>query len=447
MHKVRTTTPERKWFDSAHASLCVLGAYLSQIDFFRPLEQWVKIKQKVIKYSPVQKLEMLFVSLLAGAKAVSHTGRTLRIDRALQKAFRLPGCAEQSVIADTLDAASEADVMDLRQAVEAIFLHYSQARRHDFAQHILVLDLDLSPLPASAQAEGSERGYMGRSRSRTGRKLVRVRASAYQETVWEEVLSGRTVEKLAVLQEAVSQAERLLGLDGESTEAAARRAQTEWRLDSGWGSEAMLNWLLARGYQVTSKFKSTARVRKLVQPIQAWEPTRSPGREVALVPQPVVLVRPTQQYAVRTPSAEKPGGYQYAVLCTSRGELSRQEVVEHYDDRAGMEADLKADKQGLGLAMLRKHRLVAQQMVVLLVELAHNVLVWSRRWLAQKVPALGKVGIVRLVQEIWAVPGRLKVVGEQVRRVRLRPEHPRARDVCRGLGSLFPESQPLAFLG
>jgi len=65
MHKVRTTTPERKWFDSAHASLCVLGAYLSQIDFFRPLEQWVKIKQKVIKYSPVQKLEMLFVSLLA----------------------------------------------------------------------------------------------------------------------------------------------------------------------------------------------------------------------------------------------------------------------------------------------------------------------------------------------------------------------------------------------
>jgi ribosomal protein L34 len=41
----------------------------------------------------------------------------------------------------------------------------------------LVLDLDLSPLPASARAEGSERGYMGRCRSKTGRKLVRLRAA------------------------------------------------------------------------------------------------------------------------------------------------------------------------------------------------------------------------------------------------------------------------------
>lgn len=44
-----------------------------------------------------------------------------------------------------------------------IFCRYSQAQRHNFRQEFLVLDVDLSPLPASRKAEGSERGYMGSS--------------------------------------------------------------------------------------------------------------------------------------------------------------------------------------------------------------------------------------------------------------------------------------------
>ena len=53
------------------------------MDFFQPLEAHVKIEQKVLKYTPVQKLEMFLVGVLAGAKAVSHTETTVRIDPAL----------------------------------------------------------------------------------------------------------------------------------------------------------------------------------------------------------------------------------------------------------------------------------------------------------------------------------------------------------------------------
>src|SRR5207302_7703607 len=130
----------------------------------RVLEEGIKLKQKTRQYTPAQKVLMLFVSLLAGAKTVSQTGTTLRTDRALQVAFGLPGCAEQSVIADTLDAATADDVADLREALATIFAQHSHARRHDFARALLVLDLDLSPLPASKNAAGSERGYMGRCR-------------------------------------------------------------------------------------------------------------------------------------------------------------------------------------------------------------------------------------------------------------------------------------------
>jgi hypothetical protein len=135
------------------------------------------------------------------------------------------------------------------------------------------------------------------------------------------------------------------------------------------------------------------------------------------------------------------------VLFTSRLELTMTEVVDHYDDRAGMEADLKGDKHGLGLAVLRKHKLAAQKVAVLLAELAHNVLVWSRAWLAKGAPRLREFGIVRLVQEVWAVPGRVKLVGNRLRRLRLCPDHPRAQDVARGLRQLLSEGQTLAFSG
>jgi hypothetical protein len=444
MHHHSTSAPPRMWNESGHASLCLLGVHLRRMGFFKPLEVNVKIQQKVLKYTSVQKLEMFLVGVLAGAKAVSHTAITIRIDPALVRAFGLPGCAEQSSIAETLNAATEQDVADLQVALGELFRSHSQTRQHDFTRDFLVLDVDLSPLPASKSAEGSERGYMGRCRSKTGRKLVRVRAAASQEIVWETVITGRMVESLPILQEAIYAMESRLGLQGEDVDTLKKRGRTEIRLDSGWGSEPIITWLLERGYQVTGKFRSAGRVRKLVRGISTWQPTSSPGREVAKVPTPVSFVRPLTQYAVRTPSKEGEGGYYHAVVFTSRTDLTMTGVVEHYDGRAGMEADLKSDKHGLGLAVIRKHLLPAQKMVVLLVQLAHNILMWARSWLSKHASRLHDYGIVRLIQQVWAIPGRVKLTEQEgVVRIRLRREHPRARDVCQGFLPLLPQRQTL----
>jgi hypothetical protein len=447
MQHHNTSATARTWYDSGHASLCVLGVQLRRMGLFKPLEAHIQIHQKVLKYTPVQKLEMFLVGVLAGAKAVSHTATTVRLDPALISAFGLPGCAEQSSIAETLNAATEQDVADLQAALGELFRSYSQSRQHDFTRDFLVLDLDLSPLAASKHAEGSERGYMGRSRSKTGRKLVRVRAADTQEIVWETVITGRRVESLPVLQEAIAGMESRLGLGGEGADTLKKRGRTEIRLDSGWGSGPTITWLLTRGYQVTGKFKSAGRVRKLVRGISTWQPTSSPGREVAEVPTPIAFVRPLAQYAVRTPSKEHKEGYYHAVVFTSRTDLSMTGVVEHYDGRAGMEADLKSDKHGLGLAVIRKRLLPAQKLVVLLLQLAHNILMWARQWLGKHAPRLQDYGIVRLIGQVWAIPGRVKLSDKDgVVRVRLRREHPRARDVCQGFRPLLPQRQTLVFL-
>ena len=52
-----------------------------------------------------------------------------------------------------------------------------------------------------------------------------------------------------------------------------------------------------------------------------------------------------------------------------------------------------------------KKRFTAQQMVMLLGALAHNVLVWSRRWLTPMAPRLASYGALRLVRDVLGISG------------------------------------------
>ena len=78
--------------------------------------------------------------------------------------------------------------------------------------------------------------------------------------------------------------------------------------------------------------------------------------------------------------------------------------------------------------------------IILLMQLSHNALIWARIWLTPATPHLHAYGIVRLIREVWAVPGRIKVTEQGVVRVRLRQAHPRARDVCRAFLPLLDNS-------
>jgi hypothetical protein len=44
-------------------------------------------------------------------------------------------------------------------------------------------------------------------------------------------------------------------------------------------------------------------------------------------------------------------------------------------------------------------------MVMLLGSLAHNVMVWIRRWLSQEAQKIARLGIVRLVRDLMQVSG------------------------------------------
>ena len=91
-------------------------------------------------------------------------------------------------------------------------------------------------------------------------------------------------------------------------------------------------------------------------------------------------------------------------------QLIASAYAEFYDKRGGaIEMEFKEDKQGFGLTKRNKKRAPAQQMVMLLNSLAHNVLAWVQEWLADEVPKLAGFGTLRLVRDVLSVSGKVEV--------------------------------------
>jgi hypothetical protein len=68
-------------------------------------------------------------------------------------------------------------------------------------------------------------------------------------------------------------------------------------------------------------------------------------------------------------------------------DLPPVELADAYESRALLEATCCQDQHGLGLVKRRQQTWEAQQLVVLLARLAHQLLLWSKRWLS-RVPAM-----------------------------------------------------------
>jgi hypothetical protein len=424
MHKHTTMTTGR-------ASLCALGEYLRRHCFFAPLREQVQIPQKSVRYRPIEKVFDSLLGILCGAKTISQSNITIRVDPAVQRAFGRTGCAEQSTIARTLQACTTAQVTQLERVSWYYLKRYGATPHHRFHERRLWVDVDLTPMPIGAKAEGSERTWMGRTRSKTGRQVLRWTASDYREILHETLLRGKA-SAVPALKTALGELETRLGWTRE------RRQRIVLRLDGGFGTAEALNWLLSRGYQVVAKISHSGRVRKLRQAIGPWQPTSSPGREIAAVLHPHRFCRTTRQWVIRTPKDK--GGYHYAVLVTTLSDYEPVALADAYDGRAMIEATFCQDKQALGLVTRRQRRWEAQQMVLLLARLAHHLLLWGKQWLS-RVPAtrrrLQGYGLMRLLRDVWAVPGVIRWRRGWMVSVRFSPLHPLATPLQESFSALF----------
>jgi len=217
-----------------------------QIGLLKPIFQKVRIAQKTVKFSPAEKLVDALITILAGAHGLVEANKRVRPDPGLQQAFGRSGCAEQSVIQDTLDACTSENVKQMEEALAVIYRQHSRGYRHPYDRQWQILDIDITGRPCGPKAAFATPGYFSRQRNRRGRQAGYVLATRYEEVVVQQVFSGN--ESLTkALRPLVEAAESVLELDD------AKRRRTILRIDAGGGTVEHINWLLEQGYQLHCK--------------------------------------------------------------------------------------------------------------------------------------------------------------------------------------------------
>lgn len=398
-----------------YAPLAVLGYWLRRTKFLAPVWRPVDWAIKTYTHTPVDKLETLLVSLLAGNRAVYQINTTIRPDLALAHAWGQAQFAEQSTVADMLNQVGETDVAQLQRGSAGLLRRHSQALRHSFEQQWLIVDYDATGLRISKRAEGSEKGYFSGHRNRYGRQLVRLSAPTYHETFSSALYAGNT-QAFATLKQSVAAFEQ------QVPQAQQHRSQIIFRSDAGIGTDANINWLLWRGYQVLTKGFSHTRAAAQARQVMpsAWHQDGEAERWVAPAPRPPRFGRRTEMYVVRWHTRQ---GFRYSTLISSLPGLSPLSTLHLYDGRGAMEIEIRADKQGLRLPKRHKRSMAAQLVLILLTDIAHNLLSWLHAATLADGPCR-EFGTLRVVEDLLTIPGYLEFKGAYLRKVALLDTHP-----------------------
>jgi hypothetical protein len=423
---------------SARASLASVGQRMRQLKIWETVERHVQVVQKVRKHKPLEKLLDALMNILAGGHGVVEVNTRVRPDEGLQRAFGRADCADQSVISETLNQCDQGTVGQMQQALNEIIQENSQSMQHNYRAQPLLMDVDMSGMPAGRQGEEVSKGYFSGQKNQRGRQLGRVIATLYDEILVDRLYTGkRQLERS--LKELVRAAAVVLGLTKE------QRSRTILRVDAGGGTDPNINWMLRAGYQILVKVKSWKRALKLALSVTVWYPDpKVPGREVGWVEAPFAYARPTRQLALRTRKQDGQWSYHVLVLTLSDNQLfwlARLPVLNNptpaqvlfaalyaYDLRGGgVETSNKGSKQGLGLTKRNKRLFAAQEMLVLLAQLAYNLITWTRLFLAQYTPLFRKFGVLRMVRDVFHIPGQIDLDAQGfLMAIRLQASHPYA---------------------
>lgn len=438
---------------TGRASLAMIGSYFRAMGMWRVICEQVHIQQKVKQHEPHDKLLDCFINILAGGHGLIEIHTLVRPDLVVQRAFGRSNCAEQSTISDTLDVCNAQTNEQMRTALRTILHQYGQSYPHDYARQMQVLDVDMTGWPGGRQGEGVEKAFFPDKVHRRGRQLGRVLATRYDEVVVDRLYAGKR-QLVNCLPELVSEAEQALNLRGDSELVTNRRKNTVLRVDGGGGTEADINWMLQRGYAIMVKLHNARRTGKLAQSVVTWvADVKVPERQIGWVERPIAYTTPTRQLAIRhrKTGGKHTGEFGYSVLVFNLSDAHLAELLGHkppvsplspeamfnalhfYDRRGGaLETQFKGDKQGLGLAHRNKRRFYAQDMLVLLGQLAHNLIIWSRNRIADADPHFASFGIHRMVRDVLRIDGYVQFHHNgSIERVVLNPRHPFSSAVMR----------------
>ena len=393
---------------STNTNYAPLAALLAHYQYNQTLKQLenVRIPIRTRDFSPADKLIQVLLSIMAGCETLYEVNPRLKSEVSLAQVGHWKGFTDQSNLSRALDALTLKQIDQLRSATTAIWRSHSLACQHDWRGY-LWLDFDLSGLPCGKQAEASRKGYFAGQKNATGRQLARVSAVRYRETIWSALYPGNR-HTVRCLRPAVFAAETALEL------AQRQRRRTVWRIDGGAGSDAQIRWLLARDYHLVAKGTSNRRAKALARQVQRWDAYGD--HWLGEVASPVDFGRPARVFVKRRCKDNK---FVHSYYVATLSLPSKGHFLALYDARGGAEVEqFRNDKSGLGLAARRKRAFCGQQGLVLLTDLAHNLLA-DFYHVALAGTQFDGYGPKRIVRDLLSIPGNLVFEAGELKRIEL----------------------------
>jgi hypothetical protein len=206
------------------------------------------------------------------------------------------------------------------------------------------------------------------------------------------------------------------------------------RTDAGFGSDGNINYVLDEGWQILTKGFSGQRAAALARkapPDLWWDLGKQ--RWIQPVAQAPQYLRPVQFLLLRWLTEKQ--REKHATLICSILDWSLAQVMASYDDRGSCETEIQADKGGLRLEQRRKKHLAAQEALILMTDLAHNLMAWLRASTFPQGP-FAHFGTERFIEDVFTIPGRLIFAEDELKEVHLNRSHPYAQAVAEGLARL-----------
>lgn len=388
------TIPEKiSACNTEYAGVALLWGWLKRSQLLRFLN-FIPLDLKTVRRTPRSKLEDLLACLTTGVPSLGQIDVRMRRDRGLTLALGRDSLADQSLLSQTLDAFDAGSLDRLRSNMVRLLSQRSRALARIRLGRFTILDLDMTDLPCSRRCEGAMKGRTTGKRGRTVRQLSVVYNHRYREP-FDVFLHPGNVHSAGPLEEIVQTLESAYGWERSTRESIC------WRLDSGYGSDRKLSWLMRRGYRVVAKGLSDRRAAGWGRTLEekAWKPVHRTQdvHERGRVP---TLTSPQRCLVIRTHQS-KSEGFRYSYLASNLEKWVRPKShVLFYNQRQGMEKEIQQIKTVLGLRHKRKRSFEGMQALALLTLMANLMLVWFRRELR-----LEHLGLKRFIRDVLKTPG------------------------------------------
>lgn len=254
-------------------------------------------------------------------------------------------------------------------------------------------------------------------------------APQYHETLFSQLYPGQQHSSPTYIP-VVQALQQCLNLN------PAQKQRTILRSDAGFGSDDNVNYALGQKWQVLTKGSGGKRPNAFASQIAAtdWQVLKPDDRWVAQAVDPPTYLQEVQHLVLRWRNQKRE--LKHATLLCSILDWSMTEIITYYDARSACETEIQADKGGLKLCKRRKKQPAAQEVLILLTDIAHNLLAWSSPWMFPDGP-LAQFGTTRLIEDVLAIPGHLIFDQDQLVEVQLNELHPHASQVAQGLARLM----------